>query len=212
MSSNHVKTDADADADTYASSVKDINVSVNQNGRNLLNRADEVEDLLNAVQSLIIPFIRSADEDANVKHTVQLLDFNLPNHGKGKDGLLSTVEQVLKYSINTWDQGFLDKLYSSTNAVGVISELILAVLNTNLHVFHVSPALTVIEKTTARAFANLFGFNGPHAGGISTPKVVQPPTQPPSSSLATISSPKQERPEMDRMNSFSSPPPMATTP
>jgi glutamate decarboxylase len=28
--------------------------------------------------------------------------------------------------------------------------------------------LSVIEKTTARAFANLFGFNGPHAGGIST--------------------------------------------
>jgi len=32
----------------------------------------------------------------------------------------------------------------------------------------VSPALTVIEKTTARTFANLFGFKGPHAGGIST--------------------------------------------
>ncbi|KAG4026164.1 hypothetical protein MFRU_044g00340 [Monilinia fructicola] len=183
MSLNHAKTN---------SSIKDINVSDNQNGQTPLNRADEVEDLLNAVQSLIIPFIRSADEDASIKHTghgkvipgegprttllehhdpeklVQLLDFNLPNHGKGKDGLLSTVEQVLKYSVNTWDQGFLDKLYASTNAVGVISELILAVLNTNLHVYHVSPALTVIEKTTARAFANLYGFDGPHAGGIST--------------------------------------------
>jgi glutamate decarboxylase len=52
--------------------------------------------------------------------------------------------------------------------VGVISELILAVLNTNLHVFQVSPALSVIEKTTARTLANLFGFNGPNAGGIST--------------------------------------------
>ncbi|ESZ90106.1 glutamate decarboxylase [Sclerotinia borealis F-4128] len=169
--------------------IRDTNVS---NGPNPLNRADEVEDLLNAVQSLIIPFIRSADEDASTKHTghgkaipgggprttllehhkpeklVQLLDFNLPTNGKGKDGLLTTVEQVLKYSVNTWDQGFLDKLYASTNAVGVISELILAVLNTNLHVFQVSPALTIIEKTTAKAFANLYGFNGPHAGGIST--------------------------------------------
>jgi glutamate decarboxylase len=36
-----------------------------------------------------------------------------------------------------------------------------------LHVFQVSPALTVIEKTTAKTFANLFGFHGPHAGGIS---------------------------------------------
>jgi glutamate decarboxylase len=37
-----------------------------------------------------------------------------------------------------------------------------------LHVFQVSPALTVIEKATARKFAGLFGLNGPHAGGIST--------------------------------------------
>jgi glutamate decarboxylase len=61
----------------------------------------------------------------------------------------------------------------------------LAVLNTNvsppfnakilnithssqLHVFQVSPALSVIEKITARTFALLFGFTGPHAGGIST--------------------------------------------
>lgn len=32
-----------------------------------------------------------------------------------------------------------------------------------------SPALTLIEKTVARRFANLFGFDGPHAGGISQP-------------------------------------------
>lgn len=37
-----------------------------------------------------------------------------------------------------------------------------------LHVFQVSPALSVIEKTTCRTLANTFGFNGPHAGGIST--------------------------------------------
>jgi glutamate decarboxylase len=97
--------------------------------------------LLNAVQSLIVPFIRSADEDAALKHTgrglavpgqglrtnlvehhrpeklVKLMNFDLPEDGKGKEGLLSTVEQMLQYSVNTWDQGFLDKLYASTNAV-----------------------------------------------------------------------------------------------
>jgi glutamate decarboxylase len=97
--------------------------------------------LLKAVQSLIIPFIKSADEDAATKHTghglavpgggprttlvehhkpenlVKLMGFDLPGNGKGKEGLLRTVEQVLKYSVNTWDQGFLDKLYASTNSV-----------------------------------------------------------------------------------------------
>ncbi|KAH8819468.1 glutamate decarboxylase-like protein-like protein 1 [Xylogone sp. PMI_703] len=156
------------------------------------NRANEVDELVDAVKSLIVPFIRRADEDASIKPTgrglqvpgdvprpvlvehykpeklVKLMNFELPNEGVGKDGLLKTIEDILKYSVNTWDQGFLDKLYSSTNAVGVISEMILAVLNTNVHVFQVSPALSIIEKTTARTFANLFGFNGPHAGGIST--------------------------------------------
>ncbi|USP73434.1 L-aspartate decarboxylase dtxS4 [Curvularia clavata] len=122
-----------------------------------LNRADEVKDLLEAIQELIIPFIRSADEDAATKHTghglqtqgsgprTTIVEHHPPkklesilseeleiNEKKtGKDGLVKLVSSVLKYSVNTWDQGFLDKLYASTNAVGVVSELLLAVLNTN---------------------------------------------------------------------------------
>ena len=147
--------------------------------------------MLTAVQDLLIPFIHAADEDARTKETghglsvegggprtalvehhkpqklQQLLDFQLPDQGKGQEGLLQEVQKILQYSVNTWDQGFLDKLYGSTNAVGVASELILAVLNTNVHVYQVSPALTIIEKTTARTLANLFGLAGPHAGGFS---------------------------------------------
>ena len=95
------------------------------------------------------------------------MHFQLPDTGEGQEGLLKSVKDVLQYSVNTWDQGFLDKLYASTDAVGVVSELILAVLNTNVHVYQVSPALTIIEKTTSKALANLFGLSGPHAGGIS---------------------------------------------
>ena len=47
------------------------------------------------------------------------------------------------------------------------SELLLAALNTNVHVYQVSPALTVIEKHTANSLANLFGFTGPRAGGVT---------------------------------------------
>lgn len=35
-----------------------------------------------------------------------------------------------------------------------------------VHVYATSPALTVIEKATARRLAALFGFTGPRAGGI----------------------------------------------
>lgn len=106
-----------------------------------LNRADEVKELLDAVQKLIIPFIHAADEDANIKHTghglvipggvprtvlveshppeqlEKLLDFQTPHEGGGKDGLLDMLQKILQYSVNTWDQGFMDKLYASTDAV-----------------------------------------------------------------------------------------------
>ena len=56
------------------------------------------------------------------------MNFKLPGNGKGKEGLLATVEQLLKYSVNTWDQGFLDKLYSSTNAVRLLSHSKITIL------------------------------------------------------------------------------------
>ena len=155
-------------------------------------RADEVNDLIDAVKALIIPYIRAADEAAPAKATgraqldasgrpqntlvephspqelIERLGFSLPqNEGRGKDGLMEAIHDVLRYSVNTWDQGFMDKLTASTNAVGVISEIVLGVLNTNVHVYHVSPALTVIEKITARTLASYFGFDGPRAGGVT---------------------------------------------
>ncbi|KAI4109029.1 MAG: hypothetical protein L6R37_000747 [Teloschistes peruensis] len=155
------------------------------------DRATEVSNLLGAVQDLLIPFIRAADEDATVKDTghglstgggaprtalveqhkpqklSQLLDPQFPETGVGQEGFLQLTQKVLQYSVNTWDQGFLTKLYASTDAPGVASDLILSVLNTNVHVYDASPALTIIEKATARALASLFGLTGPHAGGIS---------------------------------------------
>lgn len=98
---------------------------------------------------------------------VSRLKMTLPEEGKGKEGLLESIAKILKYSVNTWDQGFMDKLFSTNTPVGVISDLVLSVLNTNLHVYQVSPALTAIEKQTARALANLFGLNGPNAGGVT---------------------------------------------
>lgn len=38
-----------------------------------------------------------------------------------------------------------------------------------VHVYQVSPALTIIEKTITKSLAQLYGFNGPHGGGISQP-------------------------------------------
>ncbi|KAI6780811.1 Glutamate decarboxylase-like protein [Emericellopsis cladophorae] len=157
-----------------------------------LNRAEEMDDLLSEVRKLIIPFIKNADNAAAQKHTgnayvnpatgkaqqvlvdyqepaelAAKLDAALPDEGRGKEGILTWIEQILANSVNTWDQGFMDKLFSTNTPIGVISDLILSILNTNLHVYQVSPALTIVEKTTARALAGMFGLTGPHAGGFT---------------------------------------------
>ena len=48
-------------------------------------------------------------------------------------------------------------------------ETVLLLTLFQLHVYQVSPALTAVEKLTARKFANLFGFKGTAAGGITCP-------------------------------------------
>lgn len=52
----------------------------------------------------------------------------------------------------------MDKLYAGTNPIGVISELLLAVLNSNAHVYHVSPVLTLMEIEVTKAVGKLFNM------------------------------------------------------
>ena len=98
-----------------------------------------------------------------------LLPLDLPTIGRGSQGLLDTLQPILKYSVNTFAPGYLDKLSGATNAPGIASDLILSVLNANSHVYRVSPALTIIEKHTSISLAALFGLTGPHAGGTTCP-------------------------------------------
>lgn len=146
---------------------------------------------MNAVQNLLIPFIQSADggkkdiktnngittqykglqtinfESYSPQKLIELMKARLPDNGLGQAGFLQELEKILHYPANTWDQGFMSKLYASTDAANVAAELILATLNTQVHTFEVSPALTIIETYTTRTVAALFGLTESHAGGIS---------------------------------------------
>nr|POF15320.1 l-aspartate decarboxylase dtxs4 [Quercus suber] len=168
--------------------------NADDNNHTVLRRADEAEELLSAVKDSVVQFIRAADNDTichsspqDENHELQnperpvildhhppkelesLLAIPLPEEPLGKNGLFQAVDEVLKYSVNTWSQGFLDKLYASTTPVGLAADLLLSALNSNVHVYQVSPVLTVVEKQTSRALAQLFGLKGPYAGGVSQP-------------------------------------------
>lgn len=138
--------------------------------------------LLDTVKDLVVDFVRTADSNASIStgqpaqplldfhppaELEKLLDFRIPDDGQGLDGVCQTARSIQKYSVNIWDQGFLDKLYHSPSPIGLAADLLLASLNTNVHTFSVAPALTIVEKRTTRALASMFGFHGRFAGGIS---------------------------------------------
>lgn len=75
-----------------------------------------VPDKTGRVNNVLVDFNKPQELAAKMK-------FSLPNQGQGKEGLLEVIQQVLQYSVNTWDQGFLDKLYASTNAVSFTAVL-----------------------------------------------------------------------------------------
>ncbi|KAH0845908.1 hypothetical protein AYO21_07007 [Fonsecaea monophora] len=153
------------------------------------SRADELQTLLASVLDQLIPFVRQADSERKAHQLHQAVPVSplveshspsdllsiltsdgtlcLPSQGTGQHGLVSSLSSILKYSVNTSAPGFLDKLYSAPLPPGIAAELILSVLNTNLHVYQVSPVLSLVETYTTKALAAMFGFTGPRAGGIN---------------------------------------------
>ena len=69
------------------------------------------------------------------------------------DECISTLKTVFKYSVNTMNPYFLDKLYAGTDPIGQVAELITSILNTNLHVYQVSPVFSVMEVECVKIIA-----------------------------------------------------------
>jgi len=116
-----------------------------------LTHVAAIDKLLHLTTSQVLPFISSADEPSGKLVTEPLSPrklekaFNLAlpeGEGRGEAGLEETVRKVLKYSVNTWNSGFMDKLYASTDPVGIASDLLLGVLNTNVSSCVLVPAFS----------------------------------------------------------------------
>ncbi|GEQ70428.1 hypothetical protein JCM33374_g4105 [Metschnikowia sp. JCM 33374] len=139
------------------------------------NRVQELDELLKLLHPRILSYVASADSGSEdykqgslgSYHEPQFLkeifttDEGISEKGLQKDQkrLFNNIDNVLKYSVNTWNPGFLDKLYASNNPIGVVGDIILSLLNTNSHVYTVSPVVSVIENYVGRKYASLFFKN-----------------------------------------------------
>lgn len=129
----------------------------------LAHQYDQRLDSSNKATSLVLPDSASHETlESTLGSGMAIRD-----RGTGPEGLQEVLKSILKYSVNPSAPGFLDKLYAAPLPPGVVAELVLGVLNTNLHVYQVSPVLTLIEKNVTKRLANMFGLDGPRSGGVS---------------------------------------------
>ncbi|KAG0239374.1 hypothetical protein BGX31_002833 [Mortierella sp. GBA43] len=142
----------------------------------LCDDAQELDLLITRMKDLLVDYMhQSRQTDACLvdykepEELEQLMDFSLPDHGVGPEGIFPTITQTLQYNVNTFSPRFMDKLYAGSSPIGVMSELLLAGLNGNSHVYHVAPVFTMMEIHVTRAMARLFGFKGELAGGLTCP-------------------------------------------
>ncbi|KAI3403947.1 GAD2 [Candida oxycetoniae] len=147
------------------------------------NRVQELDDLLSALKPKILEYISQADPNSSNYKSSSLGTYHEPRFLREKlitssgnnldkpctpEQLAETIDKVLEYSVNTWNPGFLDKLYASNNPIGVVSDILLSILNTNSHVYTVSPVLSVLENYIGHKYASLFFTNNQETcGGLT---------------------------------------------
>jgi len=93
----------------------------------------------------------------------------IPQQGQSIEECVETIKTTFKYSVKTMHPLFNDKLYCGSDPIGQIAELITAVLNTGVHVYHVSPVFSVMEVECIKFFGQRFGFNPETVDGCLNP-------------------------------------------
>ncbi|KAI8063779.1 pyridoxal phosphate-dependent transferase [Gongronella butleri] len=134
--------------------------------------AQELDVMLSKLQGMVVDHVKQGQTGAsNVvqPHSPEalgkLLDLSLPEQAGTLEDTFGLIKDTLRYSVNTWNPRFLDKLYAGTNPIGVVSEVLLAILNGNGHVYHCSPVVSLMEVAVTKATAQLLRL-GEEASGL----------------------------------------------
>jgi glutamate/tyrosine decarboxylase-like PLP-dependent enzyme len=109
-------------------------------------------------------------KDASASELLAHIDVSLPSgEGCSLQSLEAQVRSVLEWSVRSGHPMFLDKLYAGTDAVGVMGEMLISVINANVHTFKSAPVLTMIERECVREMGALVGFDRDRCDGVFCP-------------------------------------------
>ncbi|KAL3933681.1 MAG: hypothetical protein SGBAC_010288, partial [Bacillariaceae sp.] len=142
-------------------------------------KKDDFEYLLQHATELILQYY---DECGNPTETRLHGDFLTPSELKSRlqpisqqyapgtnDDCLEDIKTTFRHSLKTMHPLFFDKLYFGSDPIGQVAELVLAVLNANTHVYHVSPVVSVMEVECIKVIGKQFGLQVKNIDGTLNP-------------------------------------------
>ena len=127
-----------------------------------------------------MPMIEQHYKEAGTPRSTRINNFALPeeiiealgpikNSSHSVEECIKNFETVMKYSVNTMHPYFYDKLYAGSDPICQVAEFIVTILNTAVHVYHVAPVFTIMEREIMKIFAGKFGFDPETADGVMNP-------------------------------------------
>ena len=86
------------------------------------------------------------------------IDLNPINRIQTTDQLIDVLNKIIKYSVKIHNPMFLNQLYKGSDRYSAISELIIALLNTNMHCYEIAPVFTIMEEEMFKRIKIIFQF------------------------------------------------------
>jgi glutamate/tyrosine decarboxylase-like PLP-dependent enzyme len=135
---------------------------MNQSNNSSLNN---YTSLFSSVTPLIYDYVANI-EKGNIpvnlylppKDLRNVYDISLKSKNSDLESIIKDIEYTMKYSVVSSHPLFMDKLYSGTDAIGVIGELITALINNNGHTYKTSPVFSIMEVELVKLIAPMYGL------------------------------------------------------
>jgi len=139
-----------------------------------LNHKD-FEYMLTKINPILSNFIEQSKNSntklCNIQTFEELNDktFDISSKFESKDDFLNEIVKVLDHSLKTSHPQWYKQLYGGSEPIGILSELVAAVINSTCHIFPVAPVYVVMEEQIVKTVAKLIGWDTEKTEGIFVP-------------------------------------------
>ncbi|XP_050300566.1 cysteine sulfinic acid decarboxylase isoform X2 [Anthonomus grandis grandis] len=100
---------------------------------------------------------------------LKIFDFQLTNDPTTQSAMVKNLRDVVKYSVKTGHPYFVNQLFSSTDAYGLIGQILTDALNPSAYTYEVAPVIILMEETVLREMRKIVGWANGDGDGIFCP-------------------------------------------